>query len=188
MGWFSPRTVETKDDTHRYWSDARYDGMGQGKRAWTAKRDGWRLSPSDEMEAAEHEAGFVRGHHFLVWNDEVVRLKREQRYGEALELLLEIITATEAEQAVQRQNAPRRAKYLGTRVIVVRETPPAWTEHAAIIYRKLGDLESEIAIIDRWEAHAGPTDRWVGATQPKLLERREKARALLAKCGGQTRM
>lgn len=155
--------------------------MGQAERAWTARRDGWRLSYLDRLHAAEHEVGLVRGRHFTTWKEEVARLKREERYDEALALLLEIIAATEAEQAVEKRNAPARAKHLGTSELGVRETPPGWTDHAAIIYRKLGDLESEIAIIDRWVAHAGPRDRWVGTTQPRLVERREKASALLAK-------
>lgn len=168
-------------------TDPRYADMGQAERAWTAQRDGWRLSYFDSLHAAEHEAGMVRGHHFLAWSDTVAQLKREKRYEETLTLLLEIIAATEAEQAVAERNAPLRAQHIGVREQDVRETPPGWTEHAAIVYRKLGDLDAEIAIIDRWEAHAGPRNRWVGATQPKLLERREKARALLAKQNGATR-
>ncbi|MCZ2820778.1 hypothetical protein O2V63_10595 [Modestobacter sp. VKM Ac-2977] len=164
-------------------NDSRYEGMGQGERAWSMLRDGRWVPPMDRLEAAEHEAGLVRGRHHTQWSHEVASLKREQRYDEALALLHEIIAATESQQAVENANAPVRAQYFGRPVSEhrARETAPGWTNEAAIIYRKLKDYESEIAVIDRWEAHAGDRRRWVGATHAKLLERRVKARELLAK-------
>src|SRR5699024_557445 len=108
--------------------------------------------PLDRLAAAEHEAGLVRGRHFTQWMDEVARLKREGRHSEALELVREIIEATEREQDVERAHVPERARLLGRPAseLVVRETPPAWTEQAAIILRKLRDYEGEVAAIDRW--------------------------------------
>jgi hypothetical protein len=84
---------------------------------------------------------------------------------------------------MENSNAPARAQHFGRPVAeyLARETPPGWTNEAAIIYRKLKDHESELAVIDRWEAHAGDRRGWVGATHAKLLERREKAQQLLAK-------
>lgn len=106
-------SVDRSDDTDKYWGDPRYADMGQAERAWTAQRDGWRLSYLDSLHAAEHEAGLVRGHHLLAWSDMVTQLKRERRYEEVLTVLLEIIGATEAEQAVEQRNAPLRAEHVG---------------------------------------------------------------------------
>jgi hypothetical protein len=65
-------------------NDSRYEDMGQGERAWTMLRDGHWVPSMDRLEAAEHEASFVRGRHFTKWSDEVASLKRQQRYDEAL--------------------------------------------------------------------------------------------------------
>ena len=53
-----------------------------------------------------------------------------------------------------------------------RETPPWWTEQAAVILRKLGDAEGELAVLDRWLARAGDPARWVGTMQARLVDRR----------------
>lgn len=155
--------------------------IGAGAEAWQKKRAGLPLNPYEELDASEYEQGLVRGADFLKWGDEVARLKREGHLREALGILLEILDATEQVQAQERANAPERAALLRWRVenVVVRETPPGWTENAAIVLRKLGDIEGEIAIIDRWLAHAGDPANWVGATHAKLLARRAKALALL---------
>lgn len=154
-----------------------YEGMGSGERASLMRRNGLKLSVLEECYADEHDAEFVRGRHFLECGDELKRLKREGRLDKALALAMEIIEATERGQAVGARNAPKRAAYFGGKPgdHLPRETPPGWTEHAAIILRKLGRFEEEVAVIDRWIAHAGPPDRWVGATHTKLLARRERA-------------
>lgn len=166
-------------------SGARYAGMGQGARASAMRRDGLSLSALDQCYADEHDAEFVRGKHFLEWGDELQELKRQGRLEEALKLALEVIEATERGQAVEAQNAPTRADYLhrSPDQYQPRETPPGWTEQAAIILRKLGRIEEEIAVIDRWIAHAGARERWVGQTHSKLLDRRAKAASLLATKG-----
>ncbi|OZC73662.1 hypothetical protein CH251_14120 [Rhodococcus sp. 06-462-5] len=162
------------------------DPIGSGEVAWRKKRAGESLNKFDELHAVEYEAGLVRGTHFLKWGEEVARLKREGHLVEALEMLLEVIAATEREQAQEHANAPVRAAYFGRPVeeIVVRETPPGWTHNAAIVYRKLGDLRGEIAVVDRWLAHAGDSSKWVGATHAKLIARRQKAFELLQKSSG----
>lgn len=138
------------------------------------------LAELAEAEAKERDGGMVRGRHFLEWGEDFQRLKREQKLEEALVLALEIIEATERQQAIEANHAELRARALGgeTEQYLPRETPPGWTEHAAIILRKLGRYDEEVAIIDRWETHAGSPDRWVGARHQKLLERREKATQL----------
>ena len=156
--------------------------IGAGEEAWRKKRAGQPLNEFEELDALEYEQGLVRGAHFLKWSGEVARLKREGHLHEALAVLLEILDATERVQAQERINAPVRAALFRGRVdVVVRETPPGWTENAAIVLRKLDDIEGEIAIIDRWLAHAGDRAHWVGATHARLLTRRQKARALLEK-------
>jgi hypothetical protein len=157
--------------------DEQYEGMGSGERASVMRRNGLRLSDLEECYADEHDAEFVRGRHFLDWGVELRQLKREGRLDEALALAMEIIEATERGQAVEERNAPKRAAYFGGKPgdYLPRETPPGWTEHAAIILRKLARFDEEVAVIDRWIAHAGPPDRWVGTTHAKLLTRRERA-------------
>ena len=174
-----PSTIPNERDL----DSERYEGMGQGARASAMRRDGIRLSELDTCYADEHDAEFVRGRHFLEWGDELRELKREGRLEDALALVLEIIEATERGQEAEARNAQVRARYFNRspEEFRPRETPPGWTEHAAIILRKMGRLEDETAVIDRWIAHAGPQERWVGQAQPKLLERRAKAVALLEK-------
>ncbi|KAF0957669.1 TerD family protein [Rhodococcus sp. T7] len=156
--------------------------IGAGEEAWRKKRSGQPLNDFEDLHALEYEQGLVRGAHFLKWSSEVARLKREGHLQEALTVLLEILDATERIQAQERANIPvRTALFRGRVNVVVRETPPGWTENAAIVLRKLGDIEGEIAIIDRWLAHAGDPTHWVGATHTKLLARRDKALALLEK-------
>lgn len=163
-------------------ADTKYAGMGQGARASAMRRDGRPLSALDSCYANEHDAEFVRGKHFLHWAEDLKALKRQDRWDEALTLVLEIIDATERGQAAEARNAAIRAEYFhgAADEFQPRETPPGWTEQAAIILRKLGRIEEEIAVIDRWVAHAGAPGRWVGQTHAKLIERRAKAETLLA--------
>lgn len=134
----------------------------------------------DAAEAEERAAGRVRGRHYLDWGEELKQLKRDQNLDEALALAIQIIEATERQQAAEASHAELRARVLGGEPdqYLPRETPPGWTEHAAIILRKLGRYDEEVAVIDRWKDHAGSPDRWVGATHLKLLQRREKASQL----------
>lgn len=105
----------------------------------------------------------VRGRHFTAWVEPVKQLKREQRYDEALDLLLECIEVVER-PAVMEGGAPA----------------PWYTEQAAIVYRKRKDFVSEIAILQRWIDAAGRSGRGVGDTHP-IVVRRAKARSLLTK-------
>lgn len=183
------RETPTKaaDDTPAPSADShRYRGMGAGESASSKRRDGLPLHETDTCYADEYDAGFVRGKHFLKWGEALQALKRDGRLEEALALVMEIIDATEREQAVEAQNAAVRAKCFGQSPgdYAPRETPPGWTEQAAIILRKMGRLEDELAVIDRWIDHAGDQNRWVGTTQPKLLERRGKVVGMLAKRTG----
>lgn len=79
-----------------------------------------------------------------------------QRQDEYLALLFEIIDATE-----------REALYSGL------EPPPGYYTRAAIVYRKRGDLDAEIAVLERW-MRVCPPDRRGG----KVADRLTKALAL----------
>lgn len=81
--------------------------------------------------AQDFERGMVNGLHYLELVEPIKQLKREGRLEEALVLCLAAI-----EGAERARNG--------------REPAPAYTEHAAIIYRKLGRREEEIAILQRW--------------------------------------
>ena len=102
--------------------------------------------------------GYVGGRHYTGWVDEVKRLRRGGRDEDAERLLLELVEATEAEAA---------AEGFGV--------APWYYEQLAITYRKRGNLDGEIAILERFERqHHAP-----GTMPPRLLERLEKARALV---------
>lgn len=187
MGWLQRifgQHSEPEPPLHAPPIDTRGDGSGE----LTSADDFLaRLERSEDLEGAldeaaveERAAGMVGGRHFLDWGEKVQRLKREQKLDEALALVMRIIEASERQQAVEASHAELRARALGgdRKQYIPRETPPGWTHQAAIILRKLGRYEDEVAVIDRWEAHAGSPDRWVGATHRKLLERREKAAQL----------
>ena len=103
----------------------------------------------------EKSAGFVDGKHFTEYVDEVKRLRREKRNDEAIGLLLRLVDATEAESI---------ANSCGV--------APWYFEQLAICYRKLGRLDDEIRILERFsrQPHAP------GVQPPKLLARLEKLR------------
>ncbi len=146
---------------------------------------GGRYSIADVHRADEAvwQAGFVRGRHFGQWYEDVLRLKRQGCYDEALELLLEIIDATERAQGQERTNIPITAAVLSVPEIEVdvREPPTTWTQQAAIIYRKLNRLDDEIAIIDRWLAHADSPTQRARRAHAEFVARRRKAEAIRSK-------
>lgn len=130
----------------------------------------------------------VRGRTIFDWRDEIGSLKKDGRFREALDLLMECIAATERQQDLECQHAPLRASALGgpAEDYCPRETPPWWTEQAAILLRKLDDAEGELVVLDRWISRAGNPARWVGATHPRLVERRRVvAERLNRREGGQ---
>ncbi|TXR55764.1 hypothetical protein [Quadrisphaera setariae] len=97
----------------------------------------------------------VRGKPYYLWVETIEQLKREARHEEVLALLYECIAAAERDR---RGGAPA----------------PAYTEHAAIVHRKMGDHDAEIAVIKRWL-------RLAPENEPKLArmsDRLTKASAL----------
>lgn len=96
-------------------------------------------------ERAEHfAAGMVDGVHYLELVEPIKALKREGRLEEALVLCYAAITGAENSRA---GGAPA----------------PFYTEQAAIVARKLGRREEEIAVLRRYLAHLPPAHR---ATHP----------------------
>lgn len=86
-----------------------------------------------ERERRVTEAGLVRGRHYLEWVETLDQWRSEKRDDEALELLLEIIDATE-----------RAARMMNS------SPPPGYTKRAAVIYRRRKDYAAEIAVIERY--------------------------------------
>lgn len=102
-------------------------------------------------------AGFVRGHYYAEFVDVVRSLRREGRETEAQTLLLELVEATEAESRAQNW-----------------VVAPWYYEQLAISYRKCGDIDDEVAILERYT-------RQIHDLSNPLLARLEKARAHAAR-------
>ena len=79
-------------------------------------------------------AGFVRGHYYAEYVEDVRSLRREGREEEAQRLLLDLVDATEAESRAERW-------------IVA----PWYYEQLAISYRKCGNANAEIGILERYK-------------------------------------
>ena len=101
--------------------------------------------------------GYYHGRHYTTHVDDVKNLKRGGKLEEAERLLLRLLEATEEESSV-------------TGGVV----PPWYSEQLAIIYRKQKDYAKEVATLERYVGHPE-------ALPTKLLDRLEKARALLAR-------
>lgn len=88
---------------------------------------------SNPAQAASIAAGTVGGSHYLELIEPIKQAKREGRLEDALAL---------AYQAIQGAENGRQG----------REPAPAYTEHAAIILRKLGRLDEEAVVLERYLA------------------------------------
>lgn len=125
--------------------------------------DGGMVPPGNGLK--EEEAALVRGRHYTRWADTIRQLKRDGQVEKALALALECVDATEREGRVSGLSPA-----------------PGYTKMAAIIYRQRGDLDAEIALIERYlAARESATSENPGVLVPKLAERLEKARVLRAK-------
>ena len=90
--------------------------------------------------AAQFKAGMVNGVHYLELVEPIKQFKREGRFEDALVLCYVAIEGAEGDR-----NG--------------REPAPAYTEHAAIILRKLGRRDEEILVLKRWLALCPPQYR-----------------------------
>ncbi|MFC4372200.1 hypothetical protein [Citricoccus nitrophenolicus] len=111
---------------------------------------------TDVLRASEITAGMVKGYHYIELAEPIKQLKREGRLQEALVLCYQAIGAAEKEA---------RAKGWAP--------APAYTIHAAVIHRKLGQQDEEQAVLERWMA-ATPNDQRDGS---KVAERLAKLSA-----------
>lgn len=101
--------------------------------------------------AEEFKAGIVGGIHYLQTVEPIKQLKRDGRLEDALDLCYVAIEGAECAKGG-------------------REPAPWYTEQAAIILRKLGRREEEIAVLERWLA-ATPAERRVGSRiQERLIQ------------------
>lgn len=100
---------------------------------WEALQDGGE-------RATRFKRGMVDGVHYLELVEPIKQLKREGRLDEALVLCYKAIEGAEGDAG---RDAPA----------------PAYTEQAAIIHRKLGQKEEEIAVLKRWLARCPKAHR-----------------------------
>lgn len=97
--------------------------------------------------------GFVNGIFYTEFAEPIKKLKREGRLRDALVLCYMAIAGAEMD-----------ARYMR------REPAPFYTKHAAIVHRKLGERDEEIAVLERWLA-ACPPDRRAGSGIQKRLDK-----------------
>jgi hypothetical protein len=109
---------------------------------------------SGGARAESFERGMVAGVHYLQLVEPIKQLKREGRLEEALTLCYAAIEGAEANREG-------------------REPAPWYTEQAAVIHRKLGQRDEEIAVLQRWLA-ACPPERRDGS---RITERLSKLNA-----------
>ncbi|QNE35372.1 HIRAN domain-containing protein [Leifsonia shinshuensis] len=100
--------------------------------------------------AAQFQNASVNGIHYLQTVEPIKQLKREGRLEEALQLCYLAIEGAERDR-----NG--------------REPAPWYTEQAAIILRKLGRRDEEIAVLKRWLAACSP-DRRAGTVSERLAK------------------
>lgn len=103
------------------------------------------------------ESGSRDGKHYTEWVETVKLLKREGRLDEAVDLLGQLVAATE--------NEARRNAGWGV--------APWYYEQLAIIHAKRGESDAELEILERYaeQPHAP------GNSPAKMTERLKKARS-----------
>lgn len=116
----------------------------------------WDHSVYTAHSTAKHRAGRVRGQHFTQWPDTIRQMKRDGHREEALKLLIECIDAAERDHSG-------------------RAPAPWYTEQAAIVFRQMGRLDAEVAILERWVSACPKQFR---SSTNKIEERLAKAQAL----------
>lgn len=89
------------------------------------------LSSQDPIRAQQFSAGMVDGYHYLELIEPIKELKRQGKLEEALVVCYKAIEGAERNREG-------------------REPAPWYTNQAAIIHRKLGQRDQEIAVLERW--------------------------------------
>jgi len=149
-----------------------YVWLGEGKPEWAHTRDNPPALTTKEQindshnqktamvrealseggaRAQQFRRGMVDGVHYLELVEPIKQLKREGRLNEALVLCYKAIEAAERDRDG-------------------REPAPWYTEQAAIVHRKLGQKDEEIAVLKRW-MNITPKSRRAGS---KIAERLAK--------------
>jgi hypothetical protein len=143
--------------------------LGEGPPRWAYSATNPPPLTTEEKRAAEHRArskmvrrsiaeggaraqefrtGMVNGVHYLELVEPIKQLKREGKLREALVLCYGAIEAAERDADG-------------------REPAPWYTEQAAIVHRKLGERDEEIAVLRRWIEFA-PANRRRGRIPDRL--------------------
>lgn len=107
------------------------------------------LQGTDPLRAQQFQSGLVDGYHYLETIEPIRQLKREGRLEEALVLCYGAIEGAERD----RQD---------------REPAPAYTLEAAILHRKRGERDQEIAVLKRWLALCPARNREGSRVQERL--------------------
>lgn len=141
------------------WSPERRPPMSSRSKAMAAHQD-ITMMVDDAMaqggaRAEEFAAGMVNGVHYLQLIEPIKQLKREERLDEALTLCYAAIDGAESAREG-------------------REPAPWYTEQAAIIHRKLGQNDQEVAVLERW-LNACPADRRENSGIAQRLEKLRSA-------------
>ncbi|MGV9839118.1 tetratricopeptide repeat protein [Nocardia niigatensis] len=123
---------------------------------WPEERDAEERAERERFERMR-VARLVDGRDIRYWSEDVNALKRAGRYDEAARLLRRLLDAEDAAAAII-------------------DTPPlSWiTQQAAIVFRWLGDFESEVAVLQRYLAQYPP-----GSGPATMTARLARARTLL---------
>lgn len=103
--------------------------------------------------ADQFTSGMVNGVHYLQLVEPIKQLKREARLDEALALCYAAIEGAE-----------------GSAVREGLEPAPWYTEQAAIIHRKLGQHDQELAVLERWLTACPPARREGSRIRERLDE------------------
>lgn len=89
------------------------------------------LTGEDPIRAQQFSAGMIDGYHYLELVEPIKELKRQGKLEEALVVCYKAIEGAERDRGG-------------------REPAPGYTIQAAIIHRKLGQRDQEIAVLERW--------------------------------------
>ncbi|WP_070988903.1 hypothetical protein [Halofilum ochraceum] len=135
--------------------------LARGQRKEPASAASEIVEQFNAEQARIRAAGSHDGGHYTDYVERVKQLKRERRHEEAIELLMNLVRATESESKTAGQGWG---------------VAPWYYEQLAIIYRKEKRIADEIEILERYEAQP----KAPGAGPSKLKERLERARRLHA--------
>ncbi|MDN5687020.1 MAG: hypothetical protein L0G94_10175 [Brachybacterium sp.] len=142
---------------------------------------------SSPRQAREIAAGSVDGVHYLELVEPIKQAKREGRNEDALKLCYQAVEGAENDRPVPGEHFsdPTAYERLKAAGIVTQEDEesqqrdwvpaPAYTQHAAIVLRKLGRREEELAVLERYLQHVRPDRR----DAHEFAERAAKVRELI---------